>query len=116
MKRNPYLRVKLKSLAEEARIIRVEEKRANLARDYELQGCLRWHRIDIVRKASRETLLAYQYLRGIPYSVVEKEGSEEPNWKSVLSMIRRYGNYPLDRTEQPDIDRWVKGKKSKLAA
>ena len=116
MDKNPYLRVKLKSLAEEARIIRVEERRAIKHQNYSLQASLRWHRIDTVRKAARETLLAYQYLRGFAYKQVEKEGSIEPNWKSVLSMIQRYGPYETKKLDVLNLVDWYCGKKSVLAA
>jgi hypothetical protein len=91
MKRNPFLRVKLKSLAEEARIIHIEEMRANRNRDFDLQNHLRDHRIGKVREAARETLLAYQFLRGIPYEVVEKSNSKSIDLSSVLRMIQKYG-------------------------
>ena len=92
MQRNPFLRVKLKSLAEEARIIKVEEQRANGCRKFELQNSLREHRIGIVRSEARATLLAYQFLRGIPYSVIEKPSKENPpNWHRVDKMVKKYG-------------------------
>lgn len=57
-------RVKIKSLAEEARIIRHEEKRLLSPQD---RGCLHAHRVNIVREEQRATLLAYAYARGVPY-------------------------------------------------
>jgi len=111
MKRNPYLRVKLKSLAEEARIIRLEEQRANQHRDFQLQNNLREHRIGKVRTAARETLLAYQYLRGKSYLSCESINSIPPNWKNVETMVRRYGDWQIkfDSTE------WVNGNLLKAA-
>lgn len=96
MKRNPYLRVKIKSLADEAKTIRQEERAANAKRDYQTQSNLREHRVGKVRRAARETLLAYQYLRGIPYEACEKPGSSEVNWKSVERMCKEYGQCELD--------------------
>lgn len=101
MKRNPFLRVKLKSLAEEARIIHIEEKRANFTRDFELQNQLREHRLSIVRNESRKTLLAYQFLRGVPYSAVERPNSKPVDWSDVQRMIKKYGN-----NKTIDLEAW----------
>jgi len=98
MKRNPYLKVKIKSLVEEARIIRHAEREANKNHDYAQQNELRNHRVTIVRRATRESLLAYQYLRGIPYAAVEPHTrADNPiNWKEVARMCKKYGEVTLD--------------------
>ena len=95
MKRNIFLRVKLKSLAEEARIIRAEEAKANRYKAYDTQARLREHRAGAVRKAARETVLAYQYLRGIPYAAVEQPDSKPIDWSNVRKMIHKYGHQML---------------------
>lgn len=111
MKRNPYLRVKLKSLAEEARIIRIEERRANKAGNYALQNSLVLHRTSIVRSEARATLLAYNYLRGLPYEACEAQGSTPPNWNKVEAMVKKYGRiYNFKPSD------WVSGKCLKAAA
>jgi hypothetical protein len=109
MKRNQYLRVKIKSLADEAKTIRREERIANEARDYSTQNRLHNHRTGPVRRAARETLLAYQYLRGIPYAACESENSRPVNWKAVERMCKEYGGVALDHEE------WVKGAQLKAA-
>ncbi len=57
-----YLKIKIKSLAAEARIIRQEEKKWPGPSDVRLG--LREHRIKDVRREARAALLAYGYLRG----------------------------------------------------
>lgn len=109
MKRNTFLRVKLKSLAEEAKIIQHEEKKANGFKNYRLQNELAEHRKGIVRRETRATILAYQYLRGLAYSSCESPNGNEGNpisWSSVKRMISKYGN-PQQRK---DFDRseWIK--------
>jgi hypothetical protein len=102
------LKVKIKSLAEEAQIIRLEEKRA-LARtpdgkpskwtDPDLYQGLRLHRVGVVRSEQRHSLLAYAFLRGVPYRKVEpKVGRKDqpkwmsdPDWKKVGQMVERFG-------------------------
>ncbi len=108
--KNPFLRVKLKSLAAEARIIRIEEVRAG--KQYDLQGALRDHRIFTVRRAARETLLAYQYLRGIPYEVVEKPNSKAITLKPIVTMTNKYGQ---KRINENDLLAWM-NKTAKIAA
>jgi hypothetical protein len=100
MKRHPFLRVKLKSLAAEAGIIRHEERKANRNRDFTLQNSLSEHRKIVVRREARSTLLAYQYLRGVPYFACETPSENNPpDWESVGRMVWRYGGKKLDRIE-----------------
>ena len=87
--RREMLKVKVKSLAEEARYIRKEEcKTVGTLRD-ELNRHRRWD----VRGAARTSHMAYGLIRGRPKSKTEKEGSprSEPYWKAVKGMIQKYG-------------------------
>lgn len=82
------LKIKLKSLAEEARIIRREESRSRFWRDE-----LYLHRIGIVRKAARDTHVAYAIIRGKP--IPERDNSRPLDWKAVNSMVLKYGSQQL---------------------
>lgn len=86
-----YLKVKVKSLSAEAKIIRHEELKAKRCGRKSLLFNLREHRIGVVRRAARSSLLAYGFLKGTPYRKMEKEGSSEPDWDAVQKMIERYG-------------------------
>src|SRR4051812_32700481 len=77
-----FLRIKLKSLAAESRIIRKEERR-----NKRLAPLLVQHRRDVVRAAARNTLLAYSFLRGRYYGDVEHLAKVPPNWKEVERMV-----------------------------
>ena len=80
------LKIKEKSLAEEARIIRREEIKAkksaryhrehqdeeNAARYEKTRLSLYEHRIDVVRSECRATNLARAYIKGMPYRAVER--------------------------------------------
>lgn len=79
------LKIKLKSLAAEAKIIRKEERRCPA-----WQSELWHHRISIVRRVARETHLAYAAIRG--RSSPEREGSRPYDAKAVNSMILKYGS------------------------
>lgn len=82
-------RVKIRSLAEEARIIRHEEqKHDGQSSD---RGILRHHRITVVRSEQRAALLAYAWCRRMPYSVVEFTKSSTPDMKSVQRICKSLG-------------------------
>lgn len=85
-----FLKMKLKSLAAEARIIRRQELKTrgptwNLTRE-----SLHRHRIDVVRRASRETHLAYGFIRGRSYDSMERKCLVDPDFKAVATMVRKY--------------------------
>ena len=86
-----YLKVKIKSLAAEARIIRLEECRAKARNRKDLVVGLAGHRRGIVRTVSRSTHLAYRFLRGRPYRATERTCRTDPNWDAVQKMIEKYG-------------------------
>jgi hypothetical protein len=68
-------RVKINSLSAESRIIRVEERRCVGQKRSSDRGVLRWHRVSLLRDEQRATLLAYAFVRGVPYKVVEGKGA-----------------------------------------
>lgn len=90
--RREMLRIKLKSLAAEAVIIRSEERK--------IQGPLReemhLHRISTVRSAARSTGIAYGLIRGKTLLQMEPTSKTEPDWNSIKQMLRRYGNASMD--------------------
>jgi len=94
-----HLRVKIKSLAAEANIIRNEEKRYS---DYQgdvytgERQSLQEHRKGIVRQTMRESLLAYGFLRGL--SLREIEG---PNLHPVKVKKPRNPAWPPPTVRPP---------------
>ena len=82
------LKVKIKSLAEEARIIRKEEQKVHGLAKYNLQQ----HRKTVVRSEARHTLLAYGFLRGRDYRAMEKTCRIPPQPSRVVRMVARYGD------------------------
>jgi len=87
-----FLKVKVKSLAAEARIIRFEEHRTR----GQLRNELHHHRVQVVRPEARATLLAYGYARGKTYASMEGPSSSVPDWDRVERMIKKYA-----RLKQP---------------
>lgn len=110
---NDYLKIKIKSLAAEARIIRHRERRL---RRFKVKGeaaisrkvgqlsdkakatwfGLHSHRTREVRGEARSSLLAYGYLRGTPYLAMESKCHTKPDWLNIGRMIEKYGPAKLD--------------------
>lgn len=85
-----YLKVKIKSLAAESRIIRLEEKKAKSRRRRDLRFGLYEHRIFTVRRAARAANLAYGFIRGNSYILMEKNSRTQPSWKEISILLKRY--------------------------
>ena len=87
-----HLRIKIKSLAAEATIIRQEANKT--------KGMVKWglnqHRTEVVRKHSRDNLLAYGLLRGIPYQAIELKCDKAPDFKHVAEIAIRFGGNGVD--------------------
>ena len=127
------LRVKRINLADEARTIRKEERKALAAAKEQRQRMLaaapmsekklltwdqeftlsatyrslREHRVGIVRSAARTNHLAHTFLTGRPYAQVEHKiaTDNEPDWEAIRKTAFRFGKYAgLD----PDLltSRW----------
>lgn len=85
-----YLKIKLKTLAVEARIIRAQEKKTN-GKWNATRESLYLHRTKDVRGESRATGLAYGFLRGRKRRQIECKALTEPKWDRVEAMVKKYG-------------------------
>lgn len=117
------LRVKIKSLAEEARIIRLEERRAKgrrvspgvfLGRDDKLWWSLNAHRTWDVRNEARSSILAYAFIRGRSYAACERPAKDNPpDLKRVLHLVEKYGapvgGVPKYKCPDGVLAAWVAG-------
>lgn len=90
-----YLKVKIKSLAAEAQIIRAEErvwKAREISEGRPTFFGLRHHRVIDVRNEARVALLAYGFIRGVSYARMEGPGTKSwPNWTRVAQLVAKYG-------------------------
>ena len=104
-----YLRVKIKSLAEEARIIRKEERKALDHSDRATYEGLRKHRTQDVRGEARAAQLAYAFVRGRPYAKIETRPDPLPwNFRFVLLRVAVIANkYSKLTVTKNDIERWM---------
>jgi len=100
---NPiYLKIKAKSLAEEARIIRRIERKLKKRNRYlreksretdYLLNSVHEHRVEIIRPVARSTHLARGYIKGTPYKTIENKAYSYhlPNFKEIWKMVKSYG-------------------------
>jgi hypothetical protein len=124
-----YLKVKIKSLAAEAAIIRRTEEKYRerwlevvglTARSRDRARSLYWglrqHRIGVLRDHTRETLLAYAFVRGKSYAATEtasrKNGIRPPDYAVVHKMVVKYGDDP--KVTLDDVKTWVTGEKPSI--
>lgn len=110
MDKRVFLKVKVKALAAEARIIRKEEHRSRY------QEALYLHRIHVVRRTARTTLLAYGFVRGRTYESMEKKCRIKPNWKEVETLVKRYGVAKRDDENQMEFNKRKQEQEDKLVA
>ena len=101
-----YLKIKIMSLAAEARIIRKEECKRPGPSDAR-QGLYR-HRVIDVRRECRIANLAYGFLAGRSYRALEAKCYEQPNWQRVAELIRKFGTpgRPVDAIRKALKD-WI---------
>ena len=132
-----HLKIKIKTLQAEARIIRHEEQKLRARTDEEkafrraaalyakgklkkmpvLKGKpqkeetrnwklrerldVRDHRQGVVRQEARISHLAYGFMKGIPYKVMEQKCREEPDWEAVRAVVKRFGG------RSQELDAWI---------
>ncbi len=84
-----YLKIKLLSLAAEARIIRREEQR--WPGEHHVRTGPHEHRILDVRREARSALLAYGFLRHRAYRTIEPKCHRAPGWKRTQQLVEVLG-------------------------
>ena len=85
--RTIHLRVKVKSLVAEAKIIRAEAKKTS----GKVKCRLNDHRKTVVRRHTRHNLLAYGLLRGTPYILMEAKCEKSPDFKWIGQLAKKFG-------------------------
>ncbi len=97
-----YLKVKIKSLQEEAKIIRKFEKKYK--KDDVLRNGLCEHRKGIVRDEQFHTFIAYGFLRGRSFRSIAPNLERKYSHTRVLEMCWKYGTSDW----REDVDRKLK--------
>ncbi|MDW0323524.1 MAG: hypothetical protein QN632_08705 [Nitrososphaeraceae archaeon] len=125
------MKVRIKELAQEAKFIRLEETKVK-ARKVFIRGkfgtsdpsysdlCtdfwwLNSHRKVDVREAARAAQLAYSFLRGVPYSVVEGKRKPEKEYRfnyyikpEVKRLVKKFGKLWNNENCDAEIETWLK--------
>lgn len=97
------LKIKIKSLAEEARIIRKEEDKLHGMAKWKLQH----HRKTVVRNEARRALIAYLWILGRDWEAAASTDkfTAASDFHSVVRMIQKYGGETLSEKREPDFFR-----------
>lgn len=93
------LRVNVKSLAAEARIIRTEMRRAQ---DTCSKASLAYHRSQRLKPEARLAHLALAFVRQVPYKRVETNAKQVPLAAKVFKKLNRFMI-----ASQQDVDDWL---------
>lgn len=114
-----YLSIKIKSLAAEAVLIRVDENKyrqrhksdADQQSERSRQARAAWlglkqHRRWDVRREARAALLAFGLIKGMPYRNIEAKCWEEPDWRRVAAIVRKYGGYKNEADALAVVKAW----------
>jgi hypothetical protein len=109
-----FLKVKIKSLAAEAKIIRFHERKANGGTA--LRSSLHGHRVHPVRHEARHALLVYAFLRGKKLSQVEQKSKTPPDKKRLKDLVKRFGSewigaWPstMPPAQEEALEKWLTG-------
>ena len=126
--RRTELKIKIKTLAAESRIIRLEERKAKakarMVKRSEAKAGLRErcsrlgnHRKTVVRQAARAAYIAYAFISGRSYKSTEDRVKIEPEWRSVARNVVRfltpYGHIHLNDVKMVNgtmasVEEWAK--------
>lgn len=105
-----FLRIKIKHLALEPELLKLEMRRARARAHYKALAAagqntpayedpwlaieLRNHRLLEIRPEARCAQIAYGFLRGRTYRQVEAKSKRTPDWKRIAEIALKYGDYP----------------------
>ena len=106
---NVHLKIKIKSLASEAKIIRAEERKwpgGKTAGGIHVRANLHHHRTHTVRREARWSLLAYGFLRDRLYSAIETGARKPVDWDYVQRIAERFSGNPDPRHVRQRFAEW----------
>ena len=114
-----YLKVKIINLADEDRTITRLARRVNNSQKWSMIS----HGRFVVKPEARAAQLAYAFIRGVPYSKLERNPRSAPDWKRVEQLVRKYAidntiiladlrtrrwKEDLDENEIKELDKFLK--------
>lgn len=96
------IRVNIKSLAAEARIIRAEKLKH--LKNKAILSSLDYHKAHILKPEARLANLTYGYLKGYTRSRVENKFKKEVNVKKLVDKIRKFTGFIIP---QEQVEAWL---------
>jgi hypothetical protein len=116
------LKCKAIALAEESKAFKKQEQRekrlyrkwkaaaaagkAKFERNLTVYNGIRDHRLMMVRKEARCSLLAYGFLKGLKYQEMENFSWSQPNWDRVEKLALRYANRSTEQDIKQTFAQW----------
>lgn len=127
MSRITHLKIKIKNLAAESGIIRLEERKlAKLDARLKAVGAakvhfterveLAYHRRGVVRDVARENLLAYGFLRGRKYACIENKTNSVPYFHLVSKHAKSFSSSGWGEEEKLKWEEWFAEAKVHIAS
>jgi len=108
-----FLKIKLKHLAEEARIIRHKEKKLRGPNWGASSNLFREHRVNVVRVEARHSHIIYGYLRGLDYKQIESNPKTKPSMKDLNRILNAF---TYSRSKKEGLENWLSSTKEDLKA
>ena len=111
--RRLHLKIKIKTLVEESKIIRHEENKfkwEDESKNEYPRFRLRTHRVGTVREHIRLNLLAYGALRNIPYCKMEQKCAKAPDFEKINKIVLTF------EKQNASISSWIKEAKEYLSS
>lgn len=101
--RRVHLKCKIKSLADESKIVRNEEEIQ--FENHSLFITLNKHRKYRLRIEARHALLAYGFLNGLEYRQIETHTPRfEPDWNYIEKLVNKFGVSRLTRSDLSEYE------------
>lgn len=101
---------KIKGLAEEARLIRRKMRSAENETQYYGMRYIK----NSIRADARYHALAYAYLKGVAYNVLERKCNEKPNPETILKIVMLHSHlssFTFYKDNIANIKDWLDGKR-----
>jgi hypothetical protein len=99
------LKAKIKGLASEGTILRKKHKAAPKEDKFHF-----YYSKQFIKRDVRHYNLAYAYLRGVPYNVLEKRCNEKPNADQILKIVTAHNFwFSSDKEGLNKINNWLNG-------
>ncbi|MCH9735849.1 MAG: hypothetical protein K0U78_15075 [Actinomycetia bacterium] len=111
-----FLKIKLKNLAEESRIIRQKEKKLRGPNWGSKSNFFREHRVRVVRHEARHSHVIYGYLRGLEYKQIESNPKTELDSKTLKRILKSFSRSYEAKSHFGVLENWLKGISAEVKA